>query len=87
VIGFINYFKVKIMNTLIAINPKYTGKVNRAYKWMRTYHELVNIEAPTKGQEREQENAFYKYVELFEELPKREQTSFNRQHKKLHGYT
>jgi flagellar biosynthesis/type III secretory pathway ATPase len=75
------------MNIINPINVKYAAKMQRAYKWLRTYHELVNIDSPTKGQERQQETAFYKYVDILDELPQREQKTFEAQHKKLHGYT
>jgi hypothetical protein len=79
--------RIIIMNTINPVNPKYKARLNRAYKWLRAYHDLVNIDEPTSKEEKRQEVCFYKYVDIIEELPLREQKTFDQQHKKIHGYT
>ena len=79
--------------TIEAINKKHQRVVNTAYKHYRRYHDLVNAVdlAETTQQiiklESKQAKAFERYIEYFEQLPKREQASFERQHKLIHGYT
>lgn len=81
-----------LMNTLTAINPKYTALMNRVYKAYRAYHECVNLDGTfdTDKEERANERKQIKhddnYCNLYADLPKREQQSFDRQHKKIHGY-
>lgn len=80
--------------TIIAINKTHQTALNRAYRAYRKYHLLVNQEDSfdpcSKDMDRltaKQEKAFDAYIEIYEELPKREQMTFNQQHKNLHGYT
>ena len=59
---------------ITAINKKYQGAVNRAYKHYRKYHELVNAESC----EDKQSAAFDKYEDILGDLPKRERDNFDR---------
>lgn len=79
-------------NLITAINKAHQSVVSRCYKHYRAYHALVNLDGTfdtDKAQaanERKQETKYDQYIELFEELPVREQKNFNNQHKTLHGY-
>lgn len=70
------------MGALTAINPKYQKALNKAYEAVRKYHEAVNDDDNGKRQER----AWYKFEELRDALPKREQAVLQRFHKATHGY-
>lgn len=78
--------------TISAINAKYKSKVNKAYKAIRNYQEIVNLQGNCDNEKEElklatkEEKAFNKYSELLEELPKREIDNLQKQHKNLHGY-
>ena len=76
-----------------ALNKKYQPAINRAYKYSRKYHGLVNLNdsfdlysAAARANEKKQANAFDSYLEYFDELPKREQLNFQAQYKNIHGY-
>ena len=80
--------------TIKAINKKHQRAVTKAYSLYRKYHELVNLEdtvEPYTGAAdrlaNKQEKAYDKYLDVFEELPQREQASFVKQHTTLHGYS
>lgn len=82
------------MTTITAINKKHQTDVNKAYKLLRQYHELVNQEdnfEPESNAMRRLEDKqaikFTDHLEIFENLPKREQANFQKQHKNIHGYT
>lgn len=70
-------------NQIIAINKKYQSLINKCYRNYRKYHELVNNESS----EQKQADKFDIYLECLDELPKREQVNFNKQHFNIHGYT
>lgn len=70
------------MAALTAINPKHQGTLAKAYKAARKYHEAVNVDENGKRQE----NAYYRFLELYDELPKREQAVLQAFHKAEHGY-
>jgi hypothetical protein len=75
-----------------AINKKYQSAINKAYQHYRTYHEYVNLDGTFEtdkeqnANDRKQATQFDKYYNIYEELPKREQHNFDRQHKNIHGY-
>lgn len=69
--------------SITAINKKYQTAVNKAYKLYRDYHDLVNSEESETKQAKKFEN----YLNIFEELPVREQKNFEKQHTKIHGYS
>lgn len=77
---------------ITAINKKYQTTVNRAYKALRAYHDLVNLdgtfntEAAQNKNERAAENKHNSFLELFDQLTLREKKSFHNQHHALHGY-
>jgi hypothetical protein len=83
--------------TIQAINKKYNAKVNKAYKALRKYYALVDLEDTLElysdalglmGRlELKQERAHDKYLDILEELPSREQISLAKHHFALHGYT
>lgn len=72
------------MLKLIAITPlnaKYKSKVNKALKAIRAYHALDD-----NSTENQEEKLFNKYMELLEDLPKREVNHLQKEHKKEYGY-
>jgi hypothetical protein len=77
---------------ILAINTKYKSKINKAYKAIRNYQEIVNLQGTCTTEKEElklatkEEKAFNKYMELLEELPQREINNMQKQHKNLHGY-
>ena len=75
--------------TITAVNEKHQSNVNKCYKHYRKYHELVNFndDQGTKANMAKQEKQFEGYATLYDELPKREQVNFDKQHYSLHGYT
>jgi len=76
-----------------AINKTYQRKISSTYKYYRQYHELVNLDGTFEtdkeqhANDKKQVRAFDNYFNNYAELPKREQTSFDRQHKSIHGYS
>ena len=81
------------MNTITAINKAHQSLVNRAYKFYRAYYAAVDLDGTfdtnkeQHANDRKQLKQFELYACVFEELPKREQLNFDRQHKAIHGYT
>jgi hypothetical protein len=80
--------------TIQAINKKYNAKVNKAYKALRKYYALVDLEDTleiySKAMSRlesKREKAYCIYIDTLEEMPAREQISLSKQHFALHGYT
>ena len=73
---------------ITAINKKHQSTVNKCLKHYRKYHELVNLNGDegTQINQQKQENQFDAYKILLDELPKREQVNFEKQHKSIHGY-
>ena len=75
-----------------AINKKYQHVINKAYKNLRAYHEFINLDGTFETEkendknERKAEQFYNNYLDIICELPKREQTNFNKQHKNIHGY-
>ena len=80
--------------TINAINPKYQTTVNKAYKALRKYYLLVDlddtIEPCSKAEERlllKQEKAHDQYLDILDNLPAREKISLAKQHTVIHGYS
>tara|TARA_R110002124_G_scaffold23673_2_gene87488 strand:- start:378 stop:623 length:246 start_codon:yes stop_codon:yes gene_type:complete len=80
--------------TIQAINKKYNAKVNKAYKALRKYYALVDLEdtlelysTAMSRLESKQERAHNIYIDTLEEMPAREQINLSKQHVALHGYT
>lgn len=80
--------------TINAINKKHQRAVTKAYSLYRKYHELVNLEDTTEPHTgaadrlaNKQQKVYDQYLDIFEELPQREQASFVKQHTTLHGYS
>lgn len=75
-----------------AINPKHQKAVTKAYNKAREYHELVNRDRDALSArtlvavEARQERAYDALLDLLEELPARERSNLNKQHKEAHGY-
>jgi hypothetical protein len=65
------------------VNAKYKAKIKRAYKHYRDYHQLVNDDASEAKQERK----FNLFIDILDDLPKREELNFYKQHKLIHGYS
>jgi len=79
--------------TIQAINKKYNAKVNKAYKALRKYYALVDLEDTLEPYstamsrlESKQERAHNIYEDAMEEIPVREQANFLNCHIVLHGY-
>jgi hypothetical protein len=77
-----------------AINKAHQKAVNKAYKALRKYYELVDLEdtlelySDAMGRlELKQERAHDKYLDILDALPAREKISFSKQHFTIHGYT
>jgi len=80
--------------TIQAINKKYNAKVNKAYKALRKYYALVDLEDTLEMYtsakyrlESKQIKAHNIYIDTLEEMPAREQINLSKQHLALHGYT
>lgn len=84
--------KVSGAQVMQAINKKYQCAINKAYKNLRAYHETINKDGTFENEkendknERKAEKLYNSYLDIILELPKREQTNFNKQHKNIHGY-
>ena len=80
------------MNMITAINTKYQTTINRAYKALRAYYALCdldgtfNTETAHNRNERAAEKKHNAFLDLFDQLTLREKTSFHKQHFALHGY-
>lgn len=78
---------------LRATNPKHQKALERAYRYIRTYHEWTN-QAGELGEDTKAgkkllkgaESAFECFQEVCADLPKREQANLQRFHKAQHGY-
>ena len=70
------------MTVLYAVHPKWQAKIERAYKLIREYHQLVNDDES----ERKQERKLDQFNAVYDELPKREQRRLNVYHVLEHGY-
>ena len=84
------------MNMLNAINKVHQTTLNKLYKVDRKYNALVDAgdmiddAASIKtwdAQEAAQEACYETLIDLWDSLPKREQTSANKQYEAIHGYT
>lgn len=71
------------MASLTAINPLYQHDLEAAYRAVRKYHDIVNVEGHS---ERKAERAFDSFRDKLESLPKREQAVLQAFHKAEHGY-
>jgi hypothetical protein len=81
------------MNTIQAINSKYQKAVNKAYKALREYYRLVDLDDDyalySNALSRhlvKQEKQYDIYETVWPELPKQEEKNFIKQHLALHGY-
>jgi len=80
--------------TIQAINKKHQTAINRAYKALRQYYALVDlddtVELYSKAADRllaKQEKAHEKYLNMLDNLPVREKNALSKQHYLIHGYT
>ncbi len=75
-----------------AVNKTHQTAINKAYKAIRNYHELVNLSDSATSEkevtklENKQAKAFDKYEEICGELPAREIKNLQAAHKAIHGY-
>lgn len=69
---------------ICAINPKYQRNVTRYFNFDRQYNELVNqeLDETPKG-----EKLFERCLDIWSELPKREQANISKVYSHLFGYT
>lgn len=70
------------MTVLYAVHPKWQAKIERAYKLIREFHQLINDDES----ERKQERKLDQFNAVYDELPKREQRRLNVYHVLEHGY-
>jgi len=84
------------MNMLKAINKAHQTTLNKLYKVDRKYNALVDAGdmlddtvsvRKWEAQEAKQEACYETLIDLWDSLPKREQTSANKQYEAIHGYT
>ena len=84
------------MHMLKAINKAHQTTLNKLYKVDRKYNALVDAGdmlddtvsvRKWEAQEAAQEACYDTLIDLWDSLPKREQTSANKQYEAIHGYT
>lgn len=93
-----NNYQVTVNATNKQFNGVFTfdtikATINKAYKHFRKYHNFVNLDGTFETDkqqatnDRKQAKQYELYEDTFNELPQREQLSFNKYHKELHGYS